>query len=172
MKKFFPFLLLAFFALTIISCDNDDDRDYTDNDTYSVVLDIKNESFTYDKDLGYVIHKSFTNPLYNSDVVLIYRQSGTDNGNPIWQQIPRTLYLNQGELDYDFDFTINDIAIYAGGNYDISTTPQFLNNQNFRVVLVPASFGRATSSAGNVDYSDYNSVIKYYNIDDSKVKSL
>ncbi len=103
--------------------------------------------------------------------MLIYRKAGTaSDGSAVWQSIPRTLYLDNGdELDYDFDFTRNDIMIYANGNYDISTTPEFINNQTFRVVLVPAS---ASSRNANVDYSNYESVIKYFNIDDSKVKGF
>jgi hypothetical protein len=27
-----------------------------------------------------------------------------------------------------------------GGNYDLSTTPSYLNNQTFRIVIVPGSF--------------------------------
>lgn len=167
MKKLISLLFLSLLAFFVISCDNDDDT-YVDNDTYPVVLNISNENFTWDSNLGYNISKTFSSSLGSADMVLIYRQNGTSEGNPIWQQIPRTLYVTQGELDYDFDFTVNDIVIYAGGTYDLSTTPQYLNNQTFRVVLIPASQGKNA----NVDYSDYNSVIKYFKIDDSKVKTL
>ena len=165
-------MLMAIFSIVAISCDNrDDDVIVQDNDNYSVVLDINNVNFSNNAQDGYFISRSFTKPLFNTDVVLIYRKVDTTNdGSPVWQSIPRTLYLTNGnELDYDFDFSKFDIMIYANGNYDISTTPQFLNNQTFRVVLVPASKG---SKNANVDYSDYNSVIKYFNIDDSKVKTL
>ncbi|QBO57504.1 hypothetical protein [Chryseobacterium salivictor] len=172
MKKYFTLMLIAMFGIIAISCDNrNDDVLVNDNDTYSVVLDINNVNFSYNAQDGYFISRSFTKPLYNTDVVLIYRKTGTaSDGSPVWQSIPRTLYLNNGnELDYDFDFTKNDIMIYASGNYDISTTPQYLNTQTFRVVLVPASSGAKNA---NVDYSDYNSVITYFKIDDSKVKNL
>ena len=172
MKKYFTVMLMAIFTITAVSCDNrNDDVIVQDNDTYSVVLDINNVNFTYNAEDGYHISRSFTKPLFNSDVVLIYRKAGSaSDGSPVWQSIPRTLYLADGkELDYDFDFTKNDIMIYANGNYDISTTPTYLNNQTFRVVLVPASPGAKNNS---VDYTDYNSVIKYFNIDDSKIKSL
>lgn len=163
---------MAIFSVIAVSCiDRNDNVKVTDNDTYSVVLDINNVSFSHDAQNGYFISRSFTKPLFNTDVVLIYRKTGVDNsGSPVWQSIPRTLFLNNGnELDYDFDFSKNDIMIYANGNYDISTTPQYLNNQTFRVVLVPASLGGKNA---NVDYSDYNSVIKFFNIDDSKIKNL
>ena len=171
MKKYFTLVLMAIFSFAAVSCDTRTEEVIVqDNDTYSVVLDINNVNFSYNAQDGYHISRSFTTPLYNTDVVLIYRKTGsTSDGSPVWQAIPRTLYLAGGnELDYDFDFSKNDIMIYANGNYDISTTPTYLNNQTFRVVLVPASAGKNA----NVDYTDYNSVIRYFNIDDSKVKSL
>jgi hypothetical protein len=172
MKKYITLMLLAIFSLAIVSCDTrNDDVNTQDNDTYPVVLDINNTNFSFDAQDGYFIERSFTKPLVSTDVVLIYRKAGTaSDGSAVWQSIPRTLYLDNGdELDYDFDFTRNDIMIYANGNYDISTTPEFINNQTFRVVLVPAS---ASSRNANVDYSNYESVIKYFNIDDSKVKGF
>ena len=43
----------------------------------------------------------------------------------------------------------------------------YLNNQVFRVVLIPASGKNA-----NVKYDDYKSVVEYYKIDESKIKTL
>ncbi len=167
MKKYFTILLLAFFAVAVISCNDRDDNYVGDGDTYPVALDIINENFTIQNG-SYRITKEFTSPLVASDVVLIYRKAGESNGNPVWQAIPRTIYLSEGrEFDYDFDFTRNDIAIYADGNYDIATTPEYLNGQTFRVILVPASTGGKNSA---VNYDDYESVIKFYNIDESKIK--
>lgn len=172
MKKYFTLLLMAIFSFAAVSCDTrNDDVIVQDNDTYSVVLDINNVNFSNDATNGYFISRSFTTPLVSTDVVLIYRRAGSaSDGSAVWQSIPRTLYLADGnELDYDFDFSRNDIMIYANGNYNISTTPEYLNNQTFRVVLVPASAG---SKNANVDYSNYESVIKYFNIDDSTVKGF
>lgn len=169
MKKFFPFLMIAFIGLFVMSCDNRNDviSNPQDNDTYSVVIDIKNANFQLVNN-NYVLKRTFQNQLFDSDVVLIYRQGGTDAGNPVWQLIPRTLYLPQNqELDYDFDFTKKDVNIYADGTYDLATTPQYINNQTFRVVIVPASFKNA-----NIDFNDYNSVIKHFNINDSNPSKL
>jgi hypothetical protein len=103
-------------------------------------------------------------------VILIYRKSGTTSNNSnVWQSIPRTLYLPQGELDYDFDFSREDFTIYAGGTYDLTFTPSYITNQTFRIVIVPGYFSKGSSS---IDFSDYNAVIKAYNIDDSKVTVL
>lgn len=165
-------MMLALFSIIAVSCnDRNDDVNYQDYDTYSVVLDINEVNFDNNAQDGYHILRTFTKPLGASDVVLIYRKAGTANdGSAVWQSIPRTLYVGSGnELDFDFDFSRNDIMIYVTGNYDLATTPQFLQKQTFRVVLVPASAGQNKSS---VDRTDYDSVIKYYNIDDSKVGKL
>jgi hypothetical protein len=172
MKKFFSLAVVGLLTFTAVSCTRSADVVQpvaATTDTYSTAYDLTNVSFAKDSNGIYSISRNFNNPLIESDVVLIYRQSGTlSDGSPIWQSIPRTLYLTQGELDYDFDFTKVDILIKAGGNYDISTTPTYLNNQNFRVVVVPAKTGKTTG----VDFTDYNSVAKFYNIKESDVKKL
>jgi hypothetical protein len=95
--------------------------------------------------------------------------AGTINPQtPIWQLIPRTLFLDEGELDYDYDFSAVDFTIYAGGTFNIATTPQFINNQTFRIVIIPGYFSKGSS----IDYNDYNAVIKAFNIDDSNVTVL
>lgn len=165
MKKYLSFLLLAIFGFVALSCNNDRD---VDNDTYSVVYDVT-ESFTAAN--NYEVLKTFNNPLYNEDVILVYRRSST-SGTPVWQQIPRTLFLTEGELDYDFDFSANDVLLKAGGtivfaNQNQTFNSTYLQNQVFRIVIVPASAGKAA-----VDYSNYNEVIKFFNIDDTKVKNL
>ncbi len=171
MKKYLLLFMAGVFSLFLFSCSDDRNDTYVDGtDTYPVVLDIKNVNFSYTAENGHHIMREFQTPLVPQDVVLIYRQAGsTNDGSPVWQQIPRTLYLDGGnEFDYDFDFSRHDIWIYANGNYDITTTPELLTNQTFRVVLVPASQGGKSA----VDTSDYNSVIRHYNIDDSKVVNL
>ncbi len=174
MKKYFMLALVGLFSFgTMVSCDDrNDDVLVQDNDTYSVVLDINNVDFTMEPgnmQSGTII-RSFTQPLVGTDVVLIYRKAGTaQDGSPVWQSIPRSVYFEDNILDYDFDFSKNDIHIYADGNYNLSTVPEYVKSQTFRVVLVPASAGAKNA---NVDYTDYQSVIKFYKINDSKVKTL
>lgn len=155
---------MAIFAFTIVSCDDRNENVVGDGDTYSVMTDITG-SLTNGN--NYSISQGIT--ISGTDVVLVYRQSGIANGNAVWQQIPRTLFLAEGEMDYDFDFTKNDVLIKAGGDINFAAQTNafrdnYLNNQRFRIVLVPASQGKNA----NVDYSDYYSVIKYYNINDQK----
>lgn len=168
-KSFYYLLLLPLFLFTFVSCVDRDDNAYQNTDTIGVVYELQSVSFQLNNSNEYVISREFQNPIYNGDVILIYRKSGTtSNGSPVWQQIPRTLYVPQGELDYDFDFSRYDILITAGGNYDIATTPEFLTGQTFRVVVVPAS---ATGST-KMDYSNYENVINQFNLKNAKVVNL
>lgn len=170
MKKLIPFILVILFGFSAVNCSNDDDR--IDYDTYSFVYDIRNVNFQLVNG-SYQISRSFINPLYDSDVVLIYRQTGyTSNGSPIWQSLPITYYLAGGhEVDYTFDFSRFDFVIYTGGTFDLGTTPEFILGQSFRIVTVPAQYGKNANSAG-VDLTDYESVINYFKIDDSQVTNL
>ncbi|MPS63290.1 MAG: hypothetical protein DI622_00205 [Chryseobacterium sp.] len=172
MKKFFPLLLLAFVSLFIFSCDDNDNNDvpYQDNDTYPIMRDAtgsfsSSNSFTLSMDIS----------IQSSDVVLVYRKVGS-----YWQSVPKTYYLDDvqnlptgRELDYNFNFNSSEVNISTAANFNQSTqmtsaeTSQYLTNQTFRIVLVPAS--PAKGAAATVDYSDYNAVVKYYNLDESKV---
>lgn len=173
MKKFFSLMLLVCAGWFAFSCDDDDDdNNYVEVQVdYPTVYDL-NVNFSFNTTDGWNYYQKFNQPLLDQDYVTIFRQSGTSNGAIVWQQIPRTLYLAEGELDYDFDFTKFDFLIYAGGTYDLSTTPQYLNNQKFRVVLVPAVFGGKPTNLADLSKMSYEEIIAKYNIDDSKVKTL
>jgi hypothetical protein len=134
----------------------------------SEVFELKNVNFVYDSTEGYTIYQTLTPSIYASDVILIYRLSGTINSTtPIWQLIPRTLFLDQGnELDYDYDFSKEDFTIYAKGNYDISMTPQYLGNQTFRIVIVPGAF------SANLKTSNYEDVMDKLNLNESQIQSI
>ena len=167
MKKFLPLLLLAFVSLFIFSCKDDDDQDF---DTYSQMRDATGTFTSAD---GFTLTMDIN--IQSTDVVLVYRRVGN-----AWQIIPKTYYLDNvsgfptdRELDYNFDFTTQEVNIRTQANFNQVTqmttgeATQYLSNQTFRVVLVPASAAKGTST---VDTSDYNAVIKYYNLNDSNVK--
>jgi hypothetical protein len=173
MKKFLPILLLAFVSLFIFSCDdnNNDDTPYTDNDT---IAQMRDATGTFNSGNSFTLSMDIT--ILNTDVVLVYRKVGN-----YWQSIPKTYYLDNvtapttgRELDYNFNFNTQEVNINTSANFNQSTqmsaaeTSQYLTNQTFRVVLVPANAAKNAS----VNYEDYNSVIKYYNLDESKVKTI
>ncbi|TDE02328.1 hypothetical protein [Flavobacterium hiemivividum] len=131
------------------------------------VFELKNVDFSFNATDGYTIYRTLTPQIFESDNVLIYRMTGTvDVNTPIWQLIPRTLFLTEGELDYDFDFSKKDFTIYAGGNYNISTTPQYIKNQTFRIVIVPGSFSTS------INKNNYADVMAALNIKESQIQNI
>ena len=168
MKKII--LLLSIITFTILSsCSGEDGAPGKNGQDalISEVFELQNVNFGNSGN-GYKIFQNLNPNIYASDVILIYRKSGLlTNGNPIWQPIPRTLYVTQGELDYDFDFSKQDFTIYAGGTYNLSLTPAYITNQTFRIVIVPGAF----SNRLRKDMT-YEEVIAKYNINDKNVKVL
>ncbi|KPH11279.1 hypothetical protein [Chryseobacterium sp. ERMR1:04] len=168
MKKFLPILLLAFVSLFIFSCDNRDDNvQYKDSDTVAVMKDATGSFISSE---GYKLIMDIS--IENTDVVLVYRRD--PNASNAWQLIPKTYYLSGGrQLDYNFLFSTKEVEIYTDRiDYNTLSTSernQFLNNQTFRVVLVPANATGQHAKKAAVDYSDYNAVVKYYNLNDSNV---
>ena len=174
MKKLF--LLLGIVTAGILSsCEGPaGPQGSTGYSAESEVFELRNVDFAYDSTHGYNIYRQLNPQILASDVMLIYRMSDVINPTtPVWQSIPRTLFLGTNmELDYDFDFSKQDFTIYAGGTYDLATTPTYIHNQTFRIVIIPGYFSNKSSAPANVDLSDYNAVIRAYHIDDSNVKVL
>lgn len=131
------------------------------------VFELKNVNFSYNATDGYFIRQTLNPKIYDSDIVLIYRLAGTiDSSTPIWQLIPRTLFLPQGELDYDYDFSKEDFTIYAGGTYNLGLTPSYINNQTFRIVIVPGDF------SASIDKNNYGEVMNSLNLKESQVQKI
>ncbi|MBW2961217.1 hypothetical protein [Mesonia aestuariivivens] len=97
-----------------------------------------------------------------SDAVLVYRseQSISDPTGPIdvWKLLPETIYFDNGDiLTYSFDHTFRDVRIFIDGNFDLSTlTPEYYQNQLFRVVVVPSDF----ANNPNNDLQTYESLMQ------------
>jgi hypothetical protein len=104
-------------------------------------------------------------------MVLVYRSFDVINGQRVWRQLPQAVYLIQGELDYNFDFTRNDINLFLESNFDLATLgATWSQNQVFRVVIIPGYLSNKNKKA--VDFNDYNAVVKAFNIKDSQVKTI
>ncbi|HEY0045688.1 MAG TPA: hypothetical protein VGB44_03155 [Flavobacterium sp.] len=167
MKKFIVLMMIATTAF-FTGCEGPEGPQGPQGITVEAeVFELLSVDFEADNNGEYSIYEILDPQILASDVLLIYRMTGTiDSNTPIWQPLPRTLFLDEGELDYDYDFSQEDFTIYAGGTYDLSTTPEYINNQTFRIVVIPGRFSRTTSQ---VDLSDYNAVARAYNIEEKDV---
>ena len=171
MKKIF--LLLAVVGTAILSsCEGDrGPQGPAGTNIESEVFELRNVDFAFDNTEGYIIRNNLNPQILLADNILIYRMTGTiDSNTPIWQLIPRTLFLQEGELDYDYDFSRIDFTIYAGGTFNLALTPEYINNQTFRIVIIPGFL--SNKGTKSVDTNDYNAVINYYGINDNKIKLL
>ncbi len=135
-------------------------------------FEILNTNFSYNVANGYFISGTFQNKigddLFDDETVLIYRLKGTINPQtPIWQLIPTTLYFDNGdEITYDYDFSKKDFQIYVGANYDLAETPSYINNQSFRIVIIPSAL------ASTVNKNSLNDVMKAAKLSENQVQKI
>ncbi|MFT5754186.1 MAG: hypothetical protein ACI924_001413 [Flavobacterium sp.] len=165
-------LVLAFIGMiTLSSCTVNDAppaQIQQINNTYvSEVFEVTT-SFGPNNDFSRLV--TFSPPIYNSDMVLVYHLVDVINGSDVWRIMPESYYFNDGTLDYkfDYDFTKYDVNIFIDG-YDLAgLSSQIVTNQTFRLVVVPGSF----KMANKVDYSDYKATIEMLGYTDSEIKKL
>lgn len=109
--------------------------------------------------------------IYSSDMVLVYRLFDVVDAQDVWRSLPQTVYLTQGNLDYNFDFTRNDINIFLDSNFDLTTlNSSWTQNQVFRVVIIPGYLSNKNSK--HINFNDYNEVVKAFNINENQIKTL
>ncbi|MFY7729971.1 MAG: hypothetical protein ACOVRN_10675 [Flavobacterium sp.] len=169
MKK----ILLLFASvglLTLSSCTVEDNSNQPDNDTIAEVFAVTGVNFIPDSQGNTSITVPLNPAIYNSDMVLVYRNAGYNGANPIWEPIPTSYNLAEGSLQYYFDFSINEVVIYLYTDFNPSFRPDFTRNQTFRVVVVPGYLSNKSSKA--LDTSDYNAVIAKYGIKESDIKQV
>lgn len=159
-------LILAFIGMiTLQSCTvNDNNENLIDNDTISEVFEYTNVNF-FPNDYSSVL--VFPHSIYTSDMVLVYRLSGSFQGEDVWKPLPETYFFGDGTLDlrYDYDFTRFDAEIRMEGFDLAGVSSSYRLNQIFRVVVIPGFFGKTT----NINFNDYNAVVSAFNIDESKI---
>jgi hypothetical protein len=145
---------------------------YTDNDTYPEAFEIKNVNLAKVANNEYNLKSTFKfeigGDLYDDETVLVYRMTGLINTNtPIWQLIPRTIYLSNGDiLDYYYDFSKVDFIITARGSYNLLNTPTYIDNQTFRIVIIPSKLSK------KVDTNNMEAVMNAANLKEKDVKKI
>ena len=170
MKKLFLLLAVVAGMTFTQSCEGPEGpQGPTGYSAEAEVFEIRNVNFLNDGSGFYGIIYDLNPAILNSDMILVYRLSGvTDGGLDIWETIPKTIYFDNGqELDYNFDFTTNDISIYLSYTDQSVLTPTFIQNQVFRVVIVP---GYLTNKVGATDYNSVKKALKLTEADFTKAK--
>lgn len=83
--------------------------------------------------------------IYNTDVVLVYILWDVVNVNgkntDVWRLIPQTIVLDEGVIQYNFDYTVNDVRIFLEATIPFSELlPAETQDQVFRIAVLPADF--------------------------------
>jgi len=174
----------AFLSLFLISCEGpvgrpgSDGRDGLDGldgvNILGSVIDIEG-SFSFDND--YTIGYEFPNTVevFETDVVLVYLLWGqTEDGNgdlvDIWRLMPQTRILDQGLLQYNYDHTFFDVAMFLEADFDLGALlPGDTDNQVFRIAILPAD---SISGKSSLDRSNITEVMNYLGISEKDVQKI
>ena len=112
--------------------------------------------------------------IYETDIVMVYilweQVDGSDN-QPIdvWRALPQTIILNEGILQYNFDYTFIDVKIFLDGDIDFRTLlPAEKDNQIFRIAVLPAEFAKLKS----VDINDFGTVMEGLQIQSNEIQRI
>lgn len=91
-----------------------------------------------------------------SDAILVYRQEIID-GTETWSMIPQNYFLEEGIIQYVFNYTAEDVELLIDGNFDLATLDgAFSQDQFFRFVVVPSDFALDTG----IDVSNFEAVMQ------------
>lgn len=162
MKKI-TFILVLIGMISLQSCEINENN--VDNDTISEVFEVTT-TFTPQNNYSRLI--TLNPPISASDVVLVYIQWETNGSTPVWRLVPQTVQLNEGDLQYNYDFTRFDIRLFLSSlDFNLNILgAQWTNNQKFRVVIIPGYF------SNRLDYSDYNKVMQFLGLSEADVKPI
>lgn len=106
--------------------------------------------------------------IFESDKVLMYRLEGVSDGMDVWRPLPRTVYHPNGIFSYSYDFTIEDFTIYLEGNFNLATLgSEWLQNQVFRVLIIPADFINA-----RMDFNDMDAMLRLMDVRESDIPRI
>jgi len=159
------FVLLLFAGIVISSCEGPmgpPGQDGLDGNTIiGSVFEIEDDfTASNNYELYFDFPQSFE--IFDTDVVLVYILWEVVNVNgkntDVWRLMPQTVILNDGILQYNFDYTVADVKIFLEGTTDFNKLlPAETDNQVFRIVVLPADF-LAKKSGDIIDFNSLKSL--------------
>lgn len=184
MKKF-SLVLGALLTLFIVACegpqgppgydglDGYNGRDGQDGvNILGTVIDIEGDFVADDYSIFYEFPQ--TVEVFENDVVLVYilwDQTEDGNGDPvdIWRLLPQTRLLDQGILQYNYDYTFFDVNIFLEADFDLGTLPAGdTDAQIFRIAVLPAD----KAQGSRLDRSNVKAVMNLMGVTESDVQKV
>ncbi|WP_431135621.1 hypothetical protein [Psychroserpens mesophilus] len=138
--KHISYLVLAFAAFFIMSCEGDPGPQGLQGPAGGLLVSSAFEiEIDFNESNDYSFIEAYGFDVFPSDVTLVYILWDTVNGQDIWRLLPQTVEFEDGTLIYNYDFTQNDVSFFLEGTTDLSALgPEWTQDQVFRVVVVPA----------------------------------
>jgi hypothetical protein len=110
----------------------------------------------------------FVPPILPGDMALAFIRWELQGNNPIWRPLPQVVFMDEGLLQYNFDFSRNDFSLFLETTFSPSLLDNsWTRNQRFRILIVPASMSNA-----RLDLSDYETVMNYIGASEADVVKL
>lgn len=137
--------------------------------------------FTADNGYGPGLEFGSEMQIEDSDVILVYKFAGFIEGETpeedilYWEPLPSTVFVEAGTIRYKFDHSHIDLWIYMQADFDLETVELegfYTDAVLFRIVVIPGEIMTEGRSLAPVDYSNYEEVIEYYNLDDENVREI
>ncbi|WP_430971747.1 hypothetical protein [Sunxiuqinia rutila] len=125
---------------------------------------------TNDYTLYFAFPEDFTT--YDTDIVMVYIlwdqvESSTGEWLDVWRALPQTVVVNEGVIQYNFDYTVGDVQIFIEETVG-ELLPEETDNQVFRIAVLPADFW----STKSVDINNLDAVMKTMNVSEKTVKKM
>lgn len=156
MKKILILLLFPV-SLLFISCEGDQGPPGFDGEDG---IDILGAVFEANVDLnvgnGFSAVIDFPNSIevFETDIVVAYILTDTEDGLDVWEPLPQTLFFDDGIVHYTYDYTLGGVAFHLDGTVILENlSTDFTQNVIFRVAVIPAD------DAQNIDLNSYENVI-------------
>ncbi len=108
---------------------------------------------------NYTLYTTYPSNLivYDSDVVLVYILWEVADGVDVWRLCPQTVVLDNGVIQYNYDYTQSDVQVYLEFTIpENELLSSETDNQVFRIAVLPAEF--ATNKS--IDINDFNSLME------------
>ncbi len=173
MKKTIGILTLAA-AVVLLSCEGEPGPPGQDGVSFlGNVFEVKGDFTSQNNyELFYEFPAGFE--MYESDIVLVYILwevvEGNDGGTvDVWRPLPQSVVLNEGILQYNFDYTFGDVRIFLDGDINFNILlPAEKENQIFRIVVFPADYAKNNL----VDVENLDAVMDFLAIDETTVRKI
>ncbi|MEO9952637.1 dihydrolipoamide dehydrogenase [Nonlabens sp.] len=154
--------ILFALAITLTSCNSNDDFIDTNTDTISQSFETTVDFIAPDYEV--IIPTPNNIDQFENDMTLVYILFDVDeNAGDVWRLLPQVLYTDFGEFQYNYDATTTDTRIFidAPASTDLNQLSNAdISNQTFRIVRVPVGL-----FSSDLDINNYDAVMNAVGLD-------